>query len=148
MFFWKSRNKVCEKYVSSPFNLSNHQKYITYRYYKRFNLQEKSVTWNLAQDEFHPDSDNGFDGIISIGLYIFHHGEQNSIHTLLEWITFRIEWTSFLHIIAIGESREMRIQMTNIFVCNEMHQYLVFDTCICIWWKNKRRTFFLIIWKF
>ena len=78
--FWKSRNKVCEKYVSSPFDLSNHRKYVTYRSYKRFNQQGKIVTWNLAQDEFHPDSDNGFDGIISIGLYIFHHGEQNSIH--------------------------------------------------------------------
>ena len=51
---------------------------------KRFNQQGKIVTWNLAQDKFHPDSDNGFDGIISIGLYIFHHGEQNSTHTLLE----------------------------------------------------------------
>ena len=47
---------------------------------KRFNQQGKIVTWNLAQDEFHPDSDIGFDGIISIGLYIFYHGEQNSIH--------------------------------------------------------------------
>ena len=25
---------------------------------KRFNQQGKIVTWNLAQDKFHPDSDN------------------------------------------------------------------------------------------